>query len=133
MCDWVHNADGLRFITIFKYLLFHSLVDAPNKENKNKFKAKIFNALSDPVRLDILEFLRDGEKCVCEIIPHVNLIQPVVSRHLKILKDCGIIRARKDGTKRLYTITDQRIFRVTDGITPELVDAFTEKILEQII
>jgi ArsR family transcriptional regulator len=101
--------------------------------NKNKFKAKIFNALSDPVRLDIIEFLRDGEKCVCEIIPHVNLIQPVVSRHLKILKDCGIIRSRKDGNKRLYTITDHRIFQITDAITPELVDMLTEKILAQII
>lgn len=105
----------------------------PKNNNKNKFKAKVFNALSDSVRLDILEFLRDGEKCVCEIIPHVNLIQPVVSRHLKILKDCGIIRSRKDGNKRLYAIIDQRIFQVTDGITPELIDLFTEKILEQII
>jgi DNA-binding transcriptional ArsR family regulator len=101
-------------------------------KSKNKFKAKIFKALSDPVRLDILEFLRDGEKCVCEIIPHVSLIQPIVSRHLKILKDCGVIRARKDGTKRLYAITDQRIFHVIDDITPELVDTLTEKIIEQI-
>jgi DNA-binding transcriptional ArsR family regulator len=101
-------------------------------KSKNKFKAKIFKALSDPIRLDILEFLRDGEKCVCEIIPQVNLIQPVVSRHLKILKDCGLIRARKDGTKRLYAITDQKIFRIIDGITPELVDALKEKIIEQI-
>jgi ArsR family transcriptional regulator len=104
----------------------------PKLKSKNKFKAKIFKALSDPVRLDILEFLRDGEKCVCEIIPHVKLIQPIVSRHLKILKDCGVIRARKDGTKRLYAITDQKIFRVIDDITPELVDALTEKIIEQI-
>jgi len=101
--------------------------------SKNKFKAKIFKALSDPVRLDILDFLRDGEKCVCEIIPHVKLIQPVVSRHLKILKDCGILRDRKDGNRRLYSITDQKIFKVIDGVTPELVDTFTARLLEQII
>jgi DNA-binding transcriptional ArsR family regulator len=101
--------------------------------SKNKFKAKIFKALSDPVRLDILDFLRDGEKCVCEIIPHVKLIQPVVSRHLKILKDCGILRDRKDGNRRLYSITDQQIFRVIDGVTPELVNTFTTRMLEQII
>ena len=102
-------------------------------DNKNKFKAKIFKALSDPARLNILDFLRDGEKCVCEIIPHVKLIQPVVSRHLKILKDCGIVRDRKEGNRRLYSITDQQLFRIIDGVTPELVNAFKAKMLEQIM
>ncbi|MEM3378313.1 MAG: metalloregulator ArsR/SmtB family transcription factor [Candidatus Bathyarchaeia archaeon] len=100
--------------------------------NANKFKAKIFKALSDPIRLSILEFLRDGEKCVCEIIPHVKQIQPVVSRHLKILKDSGILIDRKEGNKRLYSITDQQIFRILDGLTPELVNTLSNKIIEQI-
>ena len=103
------------------------------KKNKNRFKAKIFKALSDPVRLEILSFLRDGEKCVCEIIPHVELIQPVVSRHLKILKDSGIVVDRKDGNKRLYSVTDHQIFQIIDGITPELVSTYTKRMLEQII
>lgn len=101
-------------------------------DNKNKFKAKIFRALSDPVRLNILEFLHDGEKCVCEIIPHVGLIQPVVSRHLKILKDCGIIRSRKDGTNRYYAITDLKTFQIINSITPELADIIKEKIIQEI-
>jgi ArsR family transcriptional regulator, arsenate/arsenite/antimonite-responsive transcriptional repressor len=105
----------------------------PKSESKNKFKAKLFKALSDPVRLDILEFLRNGEKCVCEIIPHVKLIQPVVSRDLKILKDCGIVNYRKEGNKRLYSITNQQIFKIIDEITPELVDACTEKMLAHIV
>jgi DNA-binding transcriptional ArsR family regulator len=98
-----------------------------------RFRAKIFKALSDPVRLDILEYLRSGEKCVCEIIPHLNLMQPEVSRHLRILKECGVVRFRKDGTKRLYSITDPQIFEIIDGITQELVNTFTAKMLEQII
>lgn len=102
-------------------------------EDKKKFKAKIFKALSDPVRLTILDFLRDGEKCVCEIIPHVNLLQPSVSRHLKILKNCGIVKYRKDGNRRLYSITNPQIFKIIDGITPELVNTLTVKMLEQII
>ena len=102
-------------------------------ENQNRFKATIFHALADPIRLEILAFLRDGEKCVCEIIPHVKLIQPVVSRHLKILKDCGIVRDRKEGNRRLYSITDQQLFRIIDGVTPELVNAFKAKMLEQIM
>jgi ArsR family transcriptional regulator len=101
--------------------------------NQNKLKARIFNALSDPIRLEILEFLRDGEKCVCEIIPHVRLIQPVVSRHLKILKDCGMVNDRKDGNKRLYSITDQRLFEIVNAVTPALADALSRRIIEQIV
>lgn len=101
--------------------------------NKNRFKAKIFKALSDPVRLDILDFLREGEKCVCVIVPHVKLIQPVVSRHLKTLKDSGMIKGRKDGNRRLYSITDQQILKIIDGLDPELVSSLKEKMLEQIL
>jgi len=102
-------------------------------ESKNRFKAKIFKALSDPARLTIIDFLRDGEKCVCEIIPHIKLIQPVVSRHLKILKDAGLIKGRKDGNRRLYSIADQQIFRVIDGLDPELVMSLKARILQQIM
>ena len=101
--------------------------------DKNKFKAKIFRALSDPARLEILDFLRDGEKCVCEITPHVDLIQPLVSRHLSILKNCGLIKCKKEGNKRLYSITDKQIFKIIDDINPELVDVFINKILEHIM
>jgi ArsR family transcriptional regulator len=80
------------------------------KGSQLRFKAKIFNALSDSTRLEALEFLHATEKCVCEIIPHVGLIQPVISRHLRILKDCGLVRDRKDSNRRLYSITDRRIF-----------------------
>ncbi|MGD6852816.1 MAG: ArsR/SmtB family transcription factor [Candidatus Bathyarchaeia archaeon] len=67
----------------------------------------VFHALSDH-RLEILAYLRDGEKCVCEIVPHLNLIQPLVSRHLKILEDTGIERCRKDGTNtRTQSLTKE--------------------------
>ena len=105
----------------------------PKLDDKNRFKAKLFKALSDPVRLDILEFLRDGEKCVCEIVPHLNLIQPVVSRHLKILKDSGLVLFRKDGNKRLYSISDPCVYQITDCITPELANTFTQKIIDQLV
>jgi len=99
-------------------------------ENQNRFKSTIFNALADPIRLEILSFLRDGEKCVCEIVPQLNLIQPLVSRHLKILKDAGLVRCRKDGTKRMYSVVDSRIFDVVDGLTSELVCSLTKEIFE---
>ena len=102
------------------------------KESQSRFKAKIFHALSDSARLDIIDFLRGGEKCVCEIVPHSGLIQPVVSRHLKILKDCGLLKFRKEGTRRLYSIADHRIFEIVDAVNPDLVNALTKRIIEQI-
>ena len=105
----------------------------PQIKDQNKFKAKIFKALSDPVRIEILEFLRDGEKCVCKIVPHLDIIQPVVSRHLKILKNCGMVTKRKDGNKRFYSISDPEVVKIIDALTPEIMNSLTEKILEQII
>lgn len=102
------------------------------KGSQLRFKAKIFNALSDPARLDIIDFLRGGEKCVCEIVPYVDLIQPVVSRHLKILKDCGLLKYRKEGNRRLYSVADHRIFEIIDAVDSDLVDALTKRIIEQI-
>jgi ArsR family transcriptional regulator len=99
--------------------------------NQNRFKSTVFYALSDLIRLEIILYLRDGEKCVCEIVPHLNLIQPLVSRHLKILKDTGIVRCRKDGTKRMYSIVDPRIYNIVDDLTPELVSVLTKEVLDQ--
>jgi ArsR family transcriptional regulator len=101
-------------------------------ENENRFKSMVFHALADPVRLEMLQYLRDGEKCVCEIVPHLNIIQPVISRHLKILKDTGLVECRKDGNKRFYTITFPEIFNVLDEITPDLKDRISKRIFEQI-
>jgi len=97
-----------------------------------RFRAKIFNALSDPIRLEIIQFLRDGEKCVCEITPHLKLAQPVVSRHLKILKDAGLVKRRKKGTWHMYSIANPEVCDVIDRLTLELLAALKQRIIEQI-
>ena len=121
----------VKFITIFKYCYGLNKTVPNTQENQNRFKATIYHALSDPIRLEILDFLRDGEKCVCEIIPYLNIIQPVVSRHLKILKDAGLIRCRKDGTKRMYSIVDPRVHNAIEAITPDFVGVLQREIMEQ--
>jgi len=103
-----------------------------NQENNNRFKATVFHALADPIRLEIIAYLKNGEKCVCEIVPHLNLIQPLVSRHLKILKDVGMVRCRKDGTKRMYSIVDDKIHNVVDALTPDLVNTLTKEVFENV-
>jgi ArsR family transcriptional regulator len=101
-------------------------------DNQYRFKSTVFHALADPIRLEIISYLHDGEKCVCEIVPHLNLIQPLVSRHLKILKDVGIVRCRKDGTKRMYSIVDAKIFKVIDALSADLVDVLTKEAFENV-
>jgi DNA-binding transcriptional ArsR family regulator len=101
-------------------------------ENQYRFKSTVFHALADPIRLEIVSYLRDGEKCVCEIVPHLNLIQPLVSRHLKTLKDVGIVRCRKDGTKRMYSIVDTKIYKVIDALSADLLGALTKEVFENV-
>ena len=95
-----------------------------------QFRAKFLKALADPLRLQILQFLSNGEKCVCEIIPELDVVQPLVSRHLGILKKNGLIIDRKEGNKRFYSITDERILEIIDSITPDLQKGISEQIIQ---
>lgn len=104
-----------------------------NLDKGIRFKSAVFYALSDPIRLEIVSFLRSGEKCVCEIVPHLSLVQPLVSRHLKILKDVGIVKCRKDGTKRMYAVVDDRIHIVTDALTSELLSTLSKEAFESVV
>jgi ArsR family transcriptional regulator len=70
---------------------------------------KILKALSDETRLKILEFLLDGEKCVCEIFPHVKRTQSTVSIQLGKLENLGIVESRREGKQIFYKIKDYRI------------------------
>ncbi|MEM0204933.1 MAG: metalloregulator ArsR/SmtB family transcription factor [Nitrososphaerota archaeon] len=98
-----------------------------------KFKARIFRALSDPIRLKILECLRSGEKCVCEIVSYVGITQPVVSRHLAILKRCGIVVDRKERNKRFYSVNNPAIFNIIDMIDKDFMDALVKHVVDQLI
>lgn len=66
--------------------------------------AKILKALSDPNRLKILDLLSYGEKCACEVLESFNFTQPTLSHHMKVLIDCGLIEARKDGIWNQYKL-----------------------------
>ena len=82
----------------------------------SEIKAEVFNALAHPLRLKILEKLRSGPCCVCEIIPYVKGEQSNVSHHLSILKKAGILRSEKRGLEVWYEVTDLKIFEIIDLI-----------------
>ena len=79
-------------------------------------EVNIFKALADPTRLKILECIKDGEKCICEIIPYTGKSQPNVSQHLKVMKHAGIINERKDGTKIMVKVSNDKIFRIIEQV-----------------
>jgi ArsR family transcriptional regulator, arsenate/arsenite/antimonite-responsive transcriptional repressor len=58
---------------------------------------ELFHALSDETRLEIIELLRKGERCVCELTDSLDAAQSRLSFHLRVLRDAGIVRDRKDG------------------------------------
>src|SRR5215218_5063493 len=60
--------------------------------------------LAEPRRLAILDLLRDGERPVGELVEQLRLSQPAVSKHLRVLKDAGLVEARAEAQRRLYRI-----------------------------
>jgi len=72
-------------------------------------KLELLKALADETRFKIVEFLLDGEKCVCEIFPYVKRTQSTVSIHLGNLEDGGVLESRRDGKKIFYKIKDKRV------------------------
>jgi len=70
----------------------------------------------DDNRRNILKFLDTKEKCVCEIINHLNLEQSLISHHLQKLKQCGLVKSRQDGKNIYYRITDKQIAEVIKKI-----------------
>ena len=66
-------------------------------------------AVSDENRLKIICFLKEGEKCVCEIVEFLELPQNLISHHLKVLRKQNILNARKDGLKVHYSINIKNI------------------------
>jgi len=69
----------------------------------------ILKALADETRLKIVEYLLDGEKCVCEIFPYVKRTQSTISIQLDVLRKAGILSSRKEGKKVYYFIISKKV------------------------
>ena len=74
--------------------------------------AALLKAVADPVRLRLLSIIRDsegGEACVCDLTPAVELSQPTVSHHLKVLTEAGLIEREKRGTWAWFRVVPSRL------------------------
>ena len=71
--------------------------------------AQLFHALSDETRLSILQRLRLGERCVCDLTDALDAAQSRLSFHLKVLKDAGLVTDRRDGRWMYYTLNQEAL------------------------
>jgi DNA-binding transcriptional ArsR family regulator len=74
--------------------------------------AAYFSILSEPMRLKILNLLRDGEKCVQDLVVATATSQANVSKHLKVMLQAGILSRRTQGTSAFYSVSDDLTFEL---------------------
>ena len=67
-------------------------------------QAEVAKAIAHPLRIAIIDFLKDGEQCVCDIAEHVGSERSNVSRHLSVMVNAGVLEYRKEGLKVIYSL-----------------------------
>lgn len=83
-------------------------------ENKYVDFALLFKALADETRLKIIDMLSCGGLCACDILKSFNITQPTLSYHMKILTQCGIVNANREGAWMHYTLNHKTIQRISE-------------------
>jgi ArsR family transcriptional regulator len=87
------------------------------EERVLELKAEILKVLAQPTRLKILELLRNGERCICEIVPAINGEQSNISRHISLMQKSHLVITRKDGVKVMVKVKDPRIYEILDSVS----------------
>ncbi|MCH4888365.1 winged helix-turn-helix transcriptional regulator [Acidaminobacter sp. JC074] len=77
-------------------------------------RVKVFKALGDQNRLNILEILQTGEKCGCTLLEELNIVQSTLSHHMKLLVESNLVSSRKDGKWTYYSLNDEGCDRTKD-------------------
>jgi DNA-binding transcriptional ArsR family regulator len=80
--------------------------------------ASALQVLGEPRRQAILDLLRDGERPVGELVDRLRLSQPAVSKHLRILKEAGLVEARADAQRRLYRVRLEPLVEIDQWLAP---------------
>lgn len=88
--------------------------------------AELCQTLANPIRLEILSYLRDGEKRVNELAEMTELNQANISQHLSNLRSKSLVTARRDGTNVYYSIANSKIIKACDLIREVLIEQATE-------
>src|SRR4051812_50145863 len=93
------------------YALCRMLVDMPSE-------IAILEVIAEPTRRRILDAVRIGERSVGELVDEVGMHQPGVSRHLKVLRDAGLVEVRRDAQRRLYRLRPEPLMELDSWLEP---------------
>jgi DNA-binding transcriptional ArsR family regulator len=77
-----------------------------------------YAALAEPSRRRILDLLRDGERSVTDLVARLNLSQPGVSKHLRVLREAGLVQVRPEGRRRWYGLRAEPLAEVDQWLEP---------------
>lgn len=77
-----------------------------------------FAVLAEPTRRDILDLLRARERPVGELVERLGLSQPAVSKHLRVLRDAGLVDVRPDAQRRVYRLRPEPLAEIDDWLAP---------------
>jgi DNA-binding transcriptional ArsR family regulator len=77
----------------------------------------VFNAIAEPRRRELLDQLADGERSVNELVELLGLTQPLVSKHLRVLREVGAVRVRDDGRRRMYSVDAGALKPIHDWVS----------------
>lgn len=97
------------------------------EERVLELKTEILKALAQPTRMKILECLRDGEKCICEIVPAIKGEQSNISRHISLMQKSNLVTTRKEGVRVMVKVKDPEIFNILDRVSKILKGRFKEQ------
>ncbi len=89
-------------------------------------KAQFFKTLGHPARIRVLEILREGETSVADLRPRVGIEASHLSQQLGVLRRAGVVRARREGSTVIYSVTDRRIFDLLQVAKEILTDALSD-------
>ena len=89
--------------------------------------ADYFSVLSEPMRLRILNLLRDGEKCVQDLVEATETSQANVSKHLKLMLQAGILSRRSEGTSAYYSVADDLTYELCNLVCDRLASRIEEQ------
>lgn len=99
----------------------HALEHMPGIE-ESAAVAEMFKQVSDGSRLRIFLFLCHCEECVSDIAAAVDMSDPAVSHHLKLMRECGLITSRRDGKEVYYKLADNRLARLLHHACDEMLE-----------
>jgi len=97
------------------------------REEVAKLHANVCNGIANMTRIMIIYTLADGQKNVSELANALELPQPTVSRHLKIMRDCGIVLTERAGQAVVYKLKDVRIVQALDLLRSVMTDTLEDR------